>query len=197
MTAPTLGAEEATAAETTQSRGVSANEALAIFKAQVRDYRRHLPKTRRSTIALAVARLMFVAIPALIGARYIGWMPVLPPLVVIGMFVLLAFGGIRLMLYSHHWRFAELYREGYTANRRFRIEHDALVITDPSGVVQSIPWNAISNVVPHEGMLAIYFSEVNSACLLKTAHENQDVESFCADLLRRWQAHRVPTGASS
>jgi len=50
--------------------------------------------------------------------------------------------------------------------------------------------------VAHDGMLAIYFCSVNSACLLKSAHENQDVESFCAELMRRWQAHRASTGAA-
>jgi hypothetical protein len=54
----------------------------------------------------------------------------------------------------------------------------------------------ISNVVTHEGMLAIYFSEVNAACLLKAAHENEDVEGFCAGLMRRWQA-RGPAGAAA
>lgn len=124
-------------------------------------------------------------------------MPDLPPLVIVGLIALLVFGSLRLAQHSYHARYAELYRNGHRANRRFHIEHDALVITDPSGVVQSVPWSAISNVVSHEGMLAIYFSEINCTCLLKAAHENQDVEGFCADLMRRWQAHRGPTAASS
>jgi hypothetical protein len=197
MTAPTAGAGEAAAAETTQSRGASASEALAILKAQLRDYRASLPRTLKSKVARAVARLLFMAIPALIGARYVGLMPALPLPVSIGIFVLLTVGSFSLLRYSYHWNWAELYRGGYQANRRFRIEQNALVITDASGVIQSVPWSAITNVVSHEGMLAIYFSAVNSACLLKAAHENQDAESFCADLMRHWQAHRGTTGAAA
>ena len=192
MTAPTAGAGEVAGAETTQSRGASASEALAIFKGQVRDYRLHMPKTLRSKIARAAAVVLAVAILALTH-----WMPVLPLPVAVGTFALLAIGGIILLRHAHYWNCAELYRGGYQANRRFRIEQNALVITDASGVIQSVPWSAITNVVSHKGVLAIYFSAVNSTCLLKAAHENQDVESFCADLMRHWQAQRGTAEAAA
>lgn len=190
MTVPAAGAEDA--AEITQSRGASSSEALAIFKAQVRDYKRHLPKMLRSKVARAVAALLAATAVALVY-----WMPPLPFPVPIFIFALLTIGTIILLRHGHYWNCAELYRGGYQANRRFRIAQDALVITDPSGVVQSIPWSAITDVVSHEGVLAIYFSAVNSACLLKTAHEQQDVEHFCAVLMRHWQAHRVPARAAA
>ena len=188
MTVPAAGAEET--AEITQSRGASVSEALAIFKAQVRDYRLHMPKTFRSKVARGAALLLAMAMLAL---AY--WMPALPLPVSIGVFALLVVGSITLLRHGYYWNCAELYRGGYKAARRFRIEQDALVITDSSGVVQSIPWSAITNIVSHKDMLAIYFSAVNSACLLKAAHENQDVDGFCADLMRHWQAHRGTAGA--
>jgi hypothetical protein len=187
----TVGAGEATA-EVTQSRGASASEALAIFKAQVRDYRLHMPKTPRAKVARTVAVVLALAILALAL-----WMHNVPVPVAIGLFGLLVISSISLLRYGYYWNCAGLYRGGYQANRRFRIEQDALVITDWSGVVQSIPWSAITHIVAHEGVLAIYFSGVNSACLLKAAHENQDVEGFCADVLRRWQAQRGPGAAAS
>ena len=192
MTAPTASAGEAAGTETTQSRGASASEAFAIFKAQVRDYRLRVPKTLRSKVARAIAWLLFVVILALAF-----WAPPLPPLVPIAIFALLTVAGISLLRYSYYWNYAEIYREGHQAHRRFRIEQNALVVTDASGVIQSVPWSAITNVVSHKDMLAIYFSAVNSACLLKPAHENQDVESFCADLMRHWQAHCGTTGAAA
>ncbi len=188
MTGPAAGGS----AEITQSRGASVSEAFAIFKAQVRDYKRHMPKTSRAKVARTAAVLLALAILALAL-----WMHNVPVPVAIGLFGLPVISSISLLRYGYYWNCAELYRGGYQANRRFRIEQDALIMTDPFGVVQSVPWSAITNIVSHKGVLAIYFSAVNSACLLKAAHESQDVESFCADLMRRWQAHRGLAGATA
>jgi hypothetical protein len=184
-------------AESTQSRGTSMEEALAIFKAQVRDYQLRRSKSVRFRTCRALALVPCAAIIALVLAEYAGWLDELPSLAVLGLFVLLAIASIRLT--THGWRrsFVELYHDGYKANRRFRIEQNALVITDASGLMQSIPWTAIDNIVTHDGMLAIYYGSINSACLLKSAHENQDVEGFCAELVRRWQAQRDLAGAAA
>jgi hypothetical protein len=188
----TIGAGQLAAAETTQSRGASLAEALAIFKAQVRDYKRLRSKSTRFRVGRAVALVPCLAILVLVLAD---WMNNLPPVVVLGVFMLLAFASIWLLIHSYYKSCAELYHNGYKASRRFRIEQDALIIADASGMTHSIPWTAIDNIVAHDGMLAIYYCSINSACLLKSAHENQDVESFCAELMRRWQAHRTPMGA--
>jgi hypothetical protein len=43
--------------------------------------------------------------------------------------------------------------------------------------------------------LLIYIGVAQVAVLPKSACEKQDVESFCVELMRRWHAHRAPTGA--
>jgi hypothetical protein len=128
MTGPAAGGS----AEITQSRGASVSEALAIFKAQVRDYKLHMPKTPRAKIARTAAVLLALAILA-----QALWMHNVPVPVAIGLFGLLVISTISLLRYGYYWNCAEL--GGYQANRRFRIEQDALIMTDPFGSFNRCP----------------------------------------------------------
>lgn len=175
----------------TQSRDASAAEALAMFRAQVKAFQRRFARTNRFRIGRVAIWLLA---PIMLAILYMGpkmdWVTDLPPFASPAIAVLLGVAGLYLWRYGYYENCAELYRDSCKANRQFRIRHDCLDVTETTGAVQLIPWRAITDIVPHNDLLMIYLSPFNAICLPKTAHEGQDVEGFCAELQRRWAAHR-------
>lgn len=168
--------------ELIQSRNASAPEALAIFRAQMKAFRLRLAAVRGD-------RLTRVAL--LVGAGAVGavllsvadaqWIE--NPIVALSLFAMCA--GVCLHIWMHYYykRCAEVYRECFKADRRFR----GVIAASASGVVSSIPWTAISDVVTDKDWLLIYLSPGEAISLPKAACEGQDVEGFCSELQRRWQ----------
>jgi hypothetical protein len=181
-------------AELIQSRNASASEALAIFRAQVRAFQRCLAKIR----GFRLKRIVFCLYPlalvaAMIGATEAHWMPRLSPLVFVPIIFLLAYGVCRIWSRYYYRACASIYQDCHKADRRFRIEEWGIVAIS-SGIVSSIPWSAISDIIPDKDSLMIYLSPVNAISLPKAAFENQDVEGFCLELQRRWTTHRNLSG---
>jgi hypothetical protein len=187
MTSGTFSAgEDGLVAELVQSRDANASEALAIFRAQIRDFQRRLAMIRGyrfSRIALCLA------FPALAAALILGtewhWIPRMHPLLFGALAALLAIGICRVWRRYYFGICADVYRSCHKANRRFRIEETGIVAAS-SGIVSSIPWSAISDIIADKGSLMIYLSPINAISLPKAAFENQDVDGFCTELRRRW-----------
>jgi hypothetical protein len=184
-------------AELVQSRNANAAEALAIFRTQIAAFRRRL-KARRgyrlSSIAACLALPAFFAL--LIVTTRLHWIPYLSPFLVGAVAFLLVVGVCRAWRRYYYRICAEIYRECHKADRRFRIEKDGIV-TGSSGIVSSIPWKAITDIVVDKDSVMIYLSPIQAISLPKAAFENQDVEAFCAELQRRWKHARAATTASA
>jgi hypothetical protein len=172
--------------ELIQSRNASAPEALAIFRAQMNAFKLRLAAVRGDWL-IRVALLVGVGVVGafLLSAANAPWME--NPVVALSLFTLCA--GVCLHIWMHYYykRCAEVYRECFKADRRFRIENDGMIATSASGVVSSIPWTAISDIVADKDSLMIYLSPAEAISLPKAACESQNVERFCSELQRRWQ----------
>jgi hypothetical protein len=178
------------AVELIQSRNASLSEALAIFRAQVRVFQRCLASIRGFRAKRIAVCLFPVALVAgIIGAEEMHWMPALSPLLFVPVVFLSAYGVCRAWSRYYYRSCATIYQDCHTANRRFRIEERGIVAMS-GGIVSSIPWSAISDIVADKDSLMIYLSQINAISLPKAAFENQDVEGFCAELQRRWQQTR-------
>jgi hypothetical protein len=183
--------------ELIQSRNANAPEALAIFRAQVRAFQRCLAKIRGFRLKrIAFCLYPLVLVGAIIGATEAHWMPRLSPLVFVPVIFLFAYCVCRIWSWYYYRTCASIYQDCHKADRRFRIEERGIVAIS-SGIVSSIPWSAISDIITDKNSLMIYLSPINAISLPKAAFENQDVEGFCLELQRRWQAHRAPTGAAA
>lgn len=185
----------AVVAELVQSRNASAAEALAIFRTQIAAFRRRL-KARRgyrlSSIAACLALPAFFTL--LIVATKLRWIPYLSPFLVGAVAFLLVAGVCRAWRRYYYRICAEIYRECHKADRRFRIEEDGIV-TVGSGVVSSIQWKAMTDIVVDRDSVMIYLSPLQTISLPKAAFENQDVEAFYAELVRRW--NRAKAGGAA
>lgn len=173
--------------ELIQSRNASAPEALAIFRAQMNTFKLHLAAVRGDRLIRIALLIGAGAVGAvLISAADADWME--NPVVALSLFVMCA--GVCLHIWMHYYykRCAEVYRECFKADRRFRIEEDGVTATSASGVVSSIPWAAISHIATDKDSLMIYLSPAEAISLPKAACESQDVERFCSELQRRWRS---------
>lgn len=178
-------------AELVQSRNASAVEALAIFRAQISGFRRRLAKQRGYRLSSAA---LCLALPTFFVVEYIGidrdWFSDMPPLFFAAVTALFFAGAFRLWRRYHYRIYGEIYRDCFKAGRRFRIEESGIVAME-SGGVASVPWKAITDIVVDKDSIAIYVSPLQTVSLPKAAFENQDVEGFCAELQRRWQASKT------
>ena len=178
-------------AELTQSRNANAPEALAIFRTHMKVFKSSLAAVRRGR----VVRFGPLIIGGVLGFLLIivadlRWMRGVPPAYTIAAAVVLAAVALCVWQHFYYRRCAEVYRECFKAERRFRIEEHAVVVTSAPGVVSSVPWSAILDIVVGKDSLAIYLSPIEALFLPKAACEHQDVDGFCAELVRRWQANR-------
>lgn len=183
------------AAELIQSRDANIAEALAIFRAQVSAFRRHLaavPGYRVHLFAYIVFLLGCVA-AFMVGVK-LHWIPRIPLWLFLPAVFLIAYGTCRAWNRYYYRICAGIYQDHHKADRRFRIDQDGIAVTS-SGVVSSIPWLAISKIVSERDCLMICLSPIHAVCLPKSAFEQQDVERFCAELQQRWRAARA-AGAS-
>lgn len=177
--------------ELIQSRSASAPEALAIFRAQMNAFKWHLSAVRGD-------RLIRVAL--LVGAGAVGavllsvanapWME--SPVAALSLFAMCGAVSLRIWMHYYYKRCAEVYRECFKSDRRFRIEENGVIATSAAGVVASIPWTAIYEIVADKDALMIYLSPAEAISLPKGACESQDVEGFCAELQRRWRSQVAP-----
>ena len=172
--------------ELIQSRNASAPEALAIFRAQMNAFKLRLAAVRGDRL-IRVALLVGVGIvgAVLLSVADAQWIK--NPVVALSLFALSAGACLQIWMHYYYKRCAEVYRECFKADRRFRIQEDGVIVTSASGVVSSIPWTAIFDIVADKDSLMIYLSPAEALSIPKAACESQDVERFCADLQRRWR----------
>ena len=191
----TSGPSGTDVAELIQSRDASAPEALAICRAHMNAF-----KVRVAAVRGSVSRVWLLVGAGVIGAIVISiadaqWWQDLRPMYRVGLFALCAAVALRGWGHIYRRRCAEVYQHCFRADRTLRLEEHAIVATNASGVVSSVPWRAIFDIVADKDFLAIYLSPIEVLFLPKAACEHQDADRFCAELVRRWQAHRSLAGA--
>jgi|SRR5688500_4077293 len=165
----TSGSSGAFVAELIQSRNASASEALAIFRVQMNVFRLRLAAIRGDRL-IRVTLLVGAGVTgaALLSVADAQW--VKSPVVALSLFAICAGVGLRIwMHYYYYKRCAEVYRECFKADRRFRIDEDGVIATSASGVVSSIPWTAISDIVTDKDSVMIYLSPLEALSLPKAA----------------------------
>ena len=174
-----------------QSRNANAPEALAIFRTHINVFKSSLAAVRCGRVVrfgpLVIGGVLGFLLVIVADLR---WMRGVPPTHTIAAAVVLAAAAICVWQHFYFRRCAEVYRGCFKADRRFRIEDHAVIVTSAPGVVTSVPWSAILDIVVDRDSLAIYLSPIEALFLPKAACEHQDVDGFCAELLRRWQANR-------
>jgi hypothetical protein len=184
--------------ELIQSRNANAPEALAIFRAQRAAFQRQLAADRGYRAARTAWFIFFFFSVGLFAvfilATKMHWLPRGPSWIMVPAIVLVFWGLCRIWGRYYRRACAEIYQECLRGDRRLRLDADGIVISG-SGIVSSIPWSAIRDIVANGEWLMIYLSSIQTISFPKAAFEGQDVEAFGAELVRRWQAHRAPTGA--
>ena len=184
--------------ELTQSRNATASEALTIMRTQGTAFRRQMA-SYRGYRATRTAWLIFVVglFAAFILATKMHWLPRVSSWITVPAIVLVAYGLCRIWSRYYYRICAAVYQDCLKGDRSLRLEADGIV-TSKSGVVSSIPWSVIHDIVVNRDWLVIYLSPIETImCVPKAACEGQDMEGFCAELTRRWQAHRAPAGAAA
>jgi hypothetical protein len=176
------------APELIQSRDATLAEALAIFRAQVRAFRRRLAAVPGYRLCLFAYFLLLLG--SLVGfavALHLHWIPRIPSWLLLPVVFLIAYGACRAWNHYYYRVCAGLYQGHYKAGLRFRLNQGGITVTS-SGIVSSIPWSAISEIASDLDCLMIHLSPIHSICLPKSAFEHQDVEAFCGELQQRWRA---------
>jgi hypothetical protein len=183
--------------ELIQSRDPNPSEALAIMRVQVAAFRRQLA-AYQGYRATRAAWLIFVVglFGAFILAARMHWLPRPSSWIMIPAIILVSYGLCRLWSRYHFRACAAVYKECLKGDRSLHLEADGIV-SRKSGVVSSISWPAIHDIVMTKDGLLIYLSPIETMSWPKAAFESQDVEGFAAELMRRWQAHRAPAGAAA
>jgi hypothetical protein len=82
------------------------------------------------------------------------------------------------------------------AGDRYALVADSLHCSTARGVF-SCALDKVETVINDERRLVALLPHQGGVFLVKSAFESQEVESFSAELVRRWQAHRAPAGASA
>jgi hypothetical protein len=183
--------------ELIQSRNANASEALTIMRAQGAAFQRQLAAYRGYRAARTAGLVFFVGLLAVfILATKMHWLPRVSSWITVPAIILVSWGLCRIWGRYYRRACAEIYQECPRGDRRLRLDADGIVISGP-GIVSSIPWSAIRDIVANSEWFMIYLSSVQTISFPKAAFEGQDVEAFSAELMRRWQAHRAPAGAST
>jgi YcxB-like protein len=185
------------AAELIQSRNANASEALTIMRAQGAAFRRQLAAVRGYRFA-RVAWIVIVIgwFAAIFFASKMHWIPRVSVWVFVPAIFIVAYGLCRVWSRYHSRVCAEILRECLRGDRRICLEADGIVISG-SGIVSSVPWSAIWDIVASKEWLVIHLSPLDFISLPKAAFEGQNVESFCAELMHRWHEHRGGAGATA
>jgi hypothetical protein len=181
--------------ELTQSRNANRSEALAIMRSQGATFRRRLAAVRGYRLArFAWLAALVAVLAAYILASKMHWIPRVPAWIAIPLWFAVVFGLCRIWSRYASGVCAKIYQESLRGECRLRLEADGIVVNGV-GTVSSISWSAIQNIVANKDCITIYLSAIHTMTFPVGTFEGQDVESFAAELMRRWQAHRAPTGA--
>jgi hypothetical protein len=89
-------------------------------------------------------------------------------------------------LWSQYWRSLQV-------GDRYALVADSLHWTTARGV-HSCRLDKVETVINDNRRLVALLPHGGGMFVVKSAFESQDVESFSAELVRRWQAHRPPAG---
>jgi hypothetical protein len=87
-----------------------------------------------------------------------------------------------------------LYWDRYRQGDRFLLDERGVQITS-SMARHEIFWDGITDMANNGQRLVILIGRSGALFLVHAAFAGQDAEGFCAELMRRWHAHRAPTGA--
>lgn len=79
---------------------------------------------------------------------------------------------------------------------RYALVADSLHCSTARGVF-SCRLDNVETVINDDRRLVALLPHDGGVFVVKSAFESQDVDSFSAELVRRWQAHRGPAGAST
>jgi hypothetical protein len=82
------------------------------------------------------------------------------------------------------------------AGDRYALVADSLHCSTARGVF-SCRLDKVETVINDDRRLVALLPHDSGVFVVKSAFESQDVDSFSAELVRRWQAHRAPAGAST
>jgi len=106
--------------------------------------------------------------------------------------------GFAIFLVGTYWvRKREAWSRYWTALQvgdRYALVADSLHWSTARGV-HSWRLDKIETVINDDRRLAVLLPHGGGVFVVKSAFESRDVESFSAEIVRRWQAHRAPTGA--
>ena len=122
------------------------------------------------------------------------WFAPISPYLIAAVGCLVVIGARRAWRDYCHRLYAKICHDACKSDRRLRIEENGIVATE-SGVASSIAWTAISNISVDKDWLTICFSQGIPFCLPKAAFENQEVDGFCAELVRRWNRAKAGSAA--
>jgi hypothetical protein len=82
------------------------------------------------------------------------------------------------------------------AGDRYALVADSLHWSTGHGVL-SCRLDKMQNVINDDRRLVVLLPHDGGVFVVKSAFERQDVDSFSAELVRRWHAHRAPIGATA
>ncbi len=88
------------------------------------------------------------------------------------------------------------YWKSLQAGDRYALVADSVHWNTARGVY-SCPLDKVETVINDERRLVAFLPYDRALFVVKAAFEKQDVESFAAELIRRWQAHRASAGAAA
>jgi hypothetical protein len=183
--------------ELIQSRNANRSEALAIMRSQGATFRRRLATVRGYRVArFAWLAALVAVLAAYILAAKMHWIPRVPVWISIPLWFAVAFGLCRIWSRYASRVCAKIYQEALRGECRLRLEADGIVVSG-AGTVSSISWPAIQDIVANKDCITIYLSAIHTMTFPVGTFEGQDVESFAAEFMRRWQAHHTPAGASA
>jgi len=88
------------------------------------------------------------------------------------------------------------YWKSLQAGDRYALVADSVHWSTARGVY-SCPLDKVETVINDDRRLVAFMPYDRALFVVKAAFEKQDVESFAAELIRRWQAHRASAGAAA
>jgi hypothetical protein len=83
-----------------------------------------------------------------------------------------------------------LYWDRYREGDRYLLDERGVQITSPMAR-HAIFWDGITNMADNGQRLVILIGKSGALFLVHAAFTGQDAKGFCAELMRRWQAHRA------
>jgi hypothetical protein len=181
--------------ELIQSRNPNASEALAIMRTHGAAFRRQLAAVRGYRIVRIAWIVMVLGLfAASFFATKMHWIPRTSVWVLVPAIFIVAYGLCRLWSHYANRVCAKIYQEALRGECRLRLEADGIVVSG-AGTVSSVSWSAIRDIAANKDCITVHLSAIHTMSFPVGTFEGQDVESFAAELMRRWQAHRTPSGA--